>query len=192
MGFSVARADPPAPMALGTPDRLAAPVMPESPTQVDVGRNLYYYHCMPCHGDQGQGLTDEWRQVWEEDHQNCWARGCHSGRAGEEGFPIPRLVPPVSGSTQTIAGLQTADGLFEYLRQTHPPQRPGALLEEEYWALVAFLLYENGRLGPDDQVGHGAAQRSALPIEILGGAALGLLLIVLLILWKRKRLPSRR
>lgn len=162
-----------------TPDPLAPPVMPEAPTQVDVGRNLYYYHCMPCHGDQGQGLTDAWRQVWVEDHQDCWARGCHGGRESDQGFPIPRSVPAVSGSAQAIAHFETAESLFGFLQQAHPPQRPGALAEEECWALTAFLLYKNNRLASDGYVGPGARKRPGLEAGILATITFGVLFAAL-------------
>ncbi|MGC9334842.1 MAG: hypothetical protein ACP5JJ_11875 [Anaerolineae bacterium] len=126
-------------------DRLAEPVLPESPTQVDIGRNLYYFHCMPCHGDRGQGLTDEWREVWVEDHQNCWGRGCHAARSEFDAFRIPRTVPAVIGSPPVLGAFQAAEDLFAFLRATQPPQRPGALSDAEYWALTGFLLHENGR-----------------------------------------------
>ena len=143
-------ADAPQTAAAPTPqmaeeDRLAEPVLPESPTQVDIGRNLYYFHCMPCHGDRGQGLTDEWREVWVEDHQNCWGRGCHTGRSELAAFHIPRTIPAVIGSAQALGIFGTAEELFAFLRATQPPQRPGALADEEYWALTSFLLHENGR-----------------------------------------------
>jgi hypothetical protein len=170
-----------------TPDRLAVPVMPEAPTQLDVGRNLYYYHCMPCHGDRGQGLTDEWRQAWVHDHQNCWARGCHSGRSGEEGFFIPRHVPPVSGSPGALGAFATADDLFVFLRDAHPPQRPGALSDSECWALTAFLLHENGRLSPGAQLGPAAAERPEGRGDALLIATLGLLTTMLLALWAAKQ-----
>jgi cytochrome c len=165
--------------------------MPESPTQVDIGRNLYYYHCMPCHGDRGQGLTDEWREVWDEDHRNCWGRGCHSGRAGEEGFPIPHFVPAVSGSPQAIAGFETENSLFEYLLQAHPPQRPGALVEEECWALTAFLLHENGRLAEDDRIGSRTTEPFWLAVGVISGVVLVFLLLAFLILWQKARLARR-
>ena len=84
----------PQPAITPTVDRLAIPVLPEHPTQVELGSSLYYYHCMPCHGDRGQGLTDEWREVWEEDHQDCWAKGCHSFRDQDEVFTIPTTFRP--------------------------------------------------------------------------------------------------
>jgi hypothetical protein len=151
-------------------DRLAPPEMPEHPTRADIGRDVYYYHCMPCHGDRGQGLTTEWRQVWVEDHQNCWARGCHAGHEGDAGFPIPHDVPAVSGSSEALARYTSADALFDFLLQNHPPQRPGALSADECWALTAFLFQENGRLL------EGSASRSGLSVSIAAIATLGLLL----------------
>ncbi len=120
-----------------TYDPFAEPPLPDHPTQLELGRHLFWHHCMPCHGDVGQGLTDEFRALWEPDHQECWASGCHSGRPNNEGFPIPTVVPPLAG-----AGLLTRyspESLFEYLRATHPPQNPGLLADDDYRALVAFL-----------------------------------------------------
>ncbi len=152
-------------------DRLAEPVLPESPTQVDVGRNLYYFHCMPCHGDRGQGLTDEWREVWVEDHQNCWGRGCHTGRTELSAFYMPHTIPAVIGEPQALAAFETAEDLFTFLRATQPPQRAGALSDSEYWALTDFLLHENGRL--ISPAGSGAADAG----QLISGT--GLLLAIL-------------
>jgi hypothetical protein len=134
---------PPAPTP--TYDPLAIPVLPENPTQFDIGKNLYYYNCMPCHGDQGQGLTDEWRHVWEEDHQNCWGRGCHGGRQNDEGFPIPTNVPAVILANEGLAPYSNPQVLFIYLQRTHPPQEPGRLAEDDYLALSAYLWQANGK-----------------------------------------------
>ena len=177
---------PPQPTEMPMSDRLAEPVMPESPTQVDTGRSLYYFHCMPCHGDRGQGLTDEWRQVWVEDHQNCWGRGCHTGRSELDAFSIPRQVPPVSGSPQALASFQTAEDLFAFLRETQPPQRAGTLSDAEYWALTAFLLHENGRLSPDTPIGPQAAAASVSAGDVVL-ITLAPLLALFSVLWLRKR-----
>jgi len=165
-------------------DRLAEPVLPESPTQVDIGRNLYYFHCMPCHGDQGQGLTDEFREIWVEDHQNCWARGCHTGRSELAAFYIPRSIPAVIGTPQALRPFQTAEELFAFLRATQPPQRPGALDDSEYWALTSFLLHENGRPLPGDE------SRQAVPGAGLALATLAPLLALFATAWLARR-PAR-
>ena len=78
-----------------TYDPLKEPFVPDKPTDYELGRNWYWHYCMPCHGDKGQGLTDEWRAVWEPDHQDCWGKGCHAGKRIEDSFAIPTVVPPI-------------------------------------------------------------------------------------------------
>ena len=133
------------PQPTPTVDRLAIPVLPEHPSMVDIGRSLYYYNCMPCHGDYGQGLTDEFRGIWVEDHQNCWGRGCHAGREKDEGFPIPTTVPAVNIASRSRQLFPSNNDLYEYLRSTHPPQNPGVLKDDEYRALAVYLFSLVGR-----------------------------------------------
>ncbi|MBI5563769.1 MAG: hypothetical protein HY870_02665 [Chloroflexi bacterium] len=161
-----------------TRDRLATPVLPPSPQPADYGRQVYYLNCMPCHGDVGQGLTDEWRDVWEEDHRDCWASGCHGGRAGDEGFPVPRTVPAVIGAPPILGEFKTIAELYDYLRSTHPPQRPGALSEADYHNVTALLWEASGRSTPKS---HQPAPNPALPIGF------GLLVIVLIVRFAIKR-----
>ena len=124
---------------------LAIPTLPENPSQAEMGEYLYYFNCMPCHGDKGQGLTDAWRQVWEEDHRNCWGRGCHGGYSENEGFPIPKIVPAIILEGDALGRFSNLEDLFIYLKATHPPQEPGRLADEDYQALVAFLWAANNK-----------------------------------------------
>jgi len=62
---------------------------------------------------------------------HCWARGCHAGRPGDEGFPIPHMVPAVIGSPASLVGFGGPSDLAAYLHEAHPPQRPGALAPED-------------------------------------------------------------
>jgi hypothetical protein len=132
---------------LPTPDlsRLDEPPLPSNPTQLEKGRHLFWLNCMTCHGDQGQGLTDEFRSLYVEE-ADCWGRGCHAGHNGDQGFPIPHVIPAIISSTGDLPPFATAEALFEYLRSTHPPQNPGFMPEADYWALTAYLLDQNGRL----------------------------------------------
>jgi cytochrome c len=160
-----------------TLDRLATPVLPENPTPADLGRQVYYLNCMPCHGDVGQGLTDEWRNVWVEDHRNCWAKGCHGGRLEDEGFPLPRTIPAVITPTAALTHQTTFDELLAYLQQTHPPQRPGKLETTEYEEVAAFLWHENQR---DEITGSPAAV-----IIVAGG--LTVMAVSLLLFYRSRR-----
>lgn len=125
-----------------TIDRLAAPPTVPSPTQADEGAYLYWLNCQPCHGDRGQGLTDEWRAQYPEEDQFCWNSGCHGERPYENGFTLPRTVPAVIGE-DSLRRFQTAGQMFAYIRVTMPYEYPGVLPAEEYLAIAAFLLREN-------------------------------------------------
>lgn len=136
-----AHAQDPAPTP--TYDPLAQPELPSNPTELEMGRYLFWRHCMPCHGDVGQGLTDEFRVLWE-DHANCWDRGCHGGKKDDEGFPIPTVIPAIV-TEDHLTQFASEEELFEYLKATHPPQDPGFLEDEEYHDLVAVLFTMNQR-----------------------------------------------
>jgi len=128
-----------------TYDPFVEPLLPLNPTDYELGQNLYWHWCMTCHGDRGQGLTDEFRDIWEPDHQNCWAHGCHAGKEGDMGFPIPTVVPGVVKENR-LSQFSSVQELSDYLKATHPPQSPGVLKDEEYDAIALFVFTMNGRL----------------------------------------------
>jgi hypothetical protein len=127
-----------------TYDPFAEPPLPENPTEYELGRNLYWHWCMTCHGDKGQGLTDEFRGIWVEDHQDCWGRGCHAGHPGDMGFPIPTVVPALVNDAH-LASFTSVQELSEFLKATHPPQSPGILKDEEYHDIALFVFAMNER-----------------------------------------------
>jgi hypothetical protein len=130
--------------ATPTYDPFVETPLPPNPTELELGQNLYWHWCMPCHGDKGQGLTDEFRGKWEPDHQNCWARGCHTGYRDEEGFPIPTVVPGLVGEDH-LSQFSSLQEFASFLKATHPPQSPGVLKDEEYHAIALFVFTMNGR-----------------------------------------------
>jgi cytochrome c len=118
--------------ATATPNRLAEPTLPAFPTQADQGAQVYWLSCLPCHGDKGQGLTDEFRTTYPPEEQYCWKRGCHGEVPYENGFKLPMQIPPVIG--------QASLGKF---RAAMPFWKPGSLTEQDGWSVTAFLLREN-------------------------------------------------
>ena len=175
-------------------DRLAPPPMPPNPTQADYGAQVYYQICMVCHGDQGQGLTDEWRGVLDLEDQDCWQSRCHATNHPPDGFIFPKYVPPVVGAVMP-ARFKTALELYDYLSTRMPWQAPGTRSEEEYWQLTAFLLRLNGvdpgeapldreraaqiKLAAPTNPGQLAeGTEPASPFWLIGGVALGALVIL--------------
>jgi len=124
-------------------ERLEHPAMSDPPTQIQMGHSEYWMSCMVCHGDRGQGLTEEWRTVLDPADMNCWQSKCHAPNHPPEGFQIPRTSPLVIGPG-ALTGYKTAEDLFVYLRDEMPWPFPGLFQDVQYWYLTAFLLDANG------------------------------------------------
>jgi hypothetical protein len=176
-----------------TYDPLEEPPLPPNPTEYELGRNLYWHWCMTCHGDRGQGLTDEFRGIWEPDHQNCWGRGCHAGHSGDTGFPIPTVVPALVDETH-LAAFASVQELSEFLEATHPPQSPGVLKDDEYHAIALFVFALNERplieipsaVPPalqrtGDSISSPEPERRGEPVDVHSIALLGVLATLILI-----------
>ncbi len=131
------------PLPSPTPDRLAEPTLPAVPSQADLGAQAYWLHCLPCHGDKGQGLTDEFRTTYPPEDQYCWERGCHGERPYENGFTIPMLIPALIGQ-DVLTKFSDAAQLNSYIRVAMPFWKPGSLTEEDTWSITAFLMRQNG------------------------------------------------
>jgi cytochrome c len=127
-----------------TPDRLAQPTLPASPSQADLGAQQFWLSCMPCHGDKGQGLTDEFRQTYPPEDRNCWESGCHGERPYDSGFTLPKQIPAIIGPQANLGKFTNAASLHAYIKAAMPFWKPGSLTEEESWLVTAFLLRENG------------------------------------------------
>lgn len=137
-------------------ERLAEPTLPAEPSVADYGAQDYWLSCMACHGDRGQGLTHEFRQLYPPDHQNCWTSGCHGERPYEGGFTLPESIPPVIGP-QALSGFEDAPGLSQYVRAAMPWHDPGSLSSQEYDRIIVFLLRENDMEVDEELIGSGSA-----------------------------------
>lgn len=122
------------------------------PTQGGNGANTFQVYCMPCHGDVGQGLTDEFRnRQYPPEDTNCWKSGCHGSRPYENGFTLPMTVPMLIGSG-TLTKFQTAQALYGFIRGAMPFNKPGSLSDAQYVNLTAYLLEANRLVSPGIQL----------------------------------------
>lgn len=124
-------------------DLMVPPPLGDNPDQADYGAQVYYYVCMACHGDKGQGLTPEWMEEWDLGKNSCWESRCHAANHPPEGFKLPRKIPGVIGPVLTDR-FSTGLALHDYIKKYMPWHAPGTLKEDEYWQLTAFLLRSNG------------------------------------------------
>jgi mono/diheme cytochrome c family protein len=125
-------------------ERLAEPTLPAAPSQADHGAQTYWLLCLACHGDRGQGLTDEFRETYPPEEQYCWERGCHGERPYDYGFTLPMQIPAVMGPEAALGKFTTAARLNAYIMAAMPYWKPGSLTEEEGWLVTSFILRENG------------------------------------------------
>lgn len=172
------------PVSPSIQDRLAPPPMGNPPTQVDKGHLVYYLVCMACHGDHGQGLTDEWRAQFGPQDMNCWQSKCHSFNHPPQGFQLVKTVPALIGPG-TLSRFDNAQQLHDYIVKTMPWWKPGYLRADEFWQVTAFLMSEHGVLPKKAVLDEGIAAVYLLrPVSPLPGdyraAALMLALVLVL------------
>lgn len=180
------------------PERLQQPPMPANPTLADKGAQTWWNVCMACHGDAGQGLTDEWRETAFGEDMNCWEAKCHGPRHPEYGFTFPRIVPPAWGGG-TLKRFVTASELQGYLKETMPWWNPGSLTDEQAWELTALVLRRNGALPKDLELNISEAALLPVhqPIRAAGGerdwslAFTGILTLTALAIAAARILPAR-
>jgi mono/diheme cytochrome c family protein len=119
---------PPAESAdTATPSELA-PAEPPAPAnfseQVARGQTVYGAKCAGCHGDGGEGKP-----------------GGGPAVVGLDKGALP--LKAAAGSKRTTEFKTVAD-IADYVVKTMPPNAPGSLSAEDYYAVLAFDLKANG------------------------------------------------
>lgn len=125
--------------------RLEQPVIAgDNSEQLKKGAELYWGICMACHGDIGQGLTDEWRDAFGAEDRNCWQSGCHGPDHPPEGFLMSKdkLAPAVAGAGK-LTRFKNAQELHDYILANMPWWDPGQLTDEKAWQVTSYILSLN-------------------------------------------------
>ncbi len=135
-------ATPPAqPTATFDLRRLDKPVVTgDNSEQLKKGSIIYWGVCLTCHGDRGQGMTDEWREAYGDD-RDCWQSGCHGTDHPTPGFLIPKdlVIPSIAGPGK-LARFKNAQELHDFILASMPWWNPGDLTDEEAWQVSAYIL----------------------------------------------------
>ncbi|MDD2923356.1 MAG: cytochrome b N-terminal domain-containing protein [Anaerolineales bacterium] len=127
--------------------RLDKPVVPQVLSQADEGALIYWGICLACHGDRGQGLTDEFRLGAFGADSNCWQSGCHGKNHPPQGFEMPKtLTFPALSAAGSLGRFQNAQQLYDYVVEMMPWWKPRSLGSEKAWQVTAFLLKMKGSL----------------------------------------------
>jgi cytochrome c len=92
--------------------------------QLARGKSVYGAKCSGCHGDAGEGNP-----------------GGGPAIVGLDQGALP--LKPASGSKRTTKFKTVAD-IGDYVVKTMPPNSPGSLSPEDYYAVLAFIVKGNG------------------------------------------------
>lgn len=114
--------------------------LPADASQLEYGAEVYRLVCKACHGDKGQGLTDDWRAQWAPEDQNCWQSKCHAANHPPDGFYMP-IAPAVVGPPLQM--FATAQDLYNYIHTTMPWHNRGSMTEKDSWSVTAYILKIN-------------------------------------------------
>lgn len=96
--------------------------LPPGQGTVEEGGRIYAARCASCHGQNGEGYP--------------------FNRLVSEPFPITLDTDPVNFAIGNYWQYPTT--LFDYIRRAMPYGAAGTLTPEEVYAVVAWLLYQNG------------------------------------------------
>jgi hypothetical protein len=134
-----------------TPTPFSSPTA-TPPSQGGHGHDIFYVYCMPCHGDVGQGLTDEFRlRQYPPEDTDCWKSGCHGARPYENGFTLPKTVPALIGAN-SLKRFADGQAVYDFIHKSMPFNSPGSLTTEQYLQLTAFLLEQNNLIEEGSQL----------------------------------------
>jgi quinol-cytochrome oxidoreductase complex cytochrome b subunit len=110
-------------------------------SQLEAGSLKYWSLCMACHGDRGQGLTEEWKDAFGPEDRNCWKSGCHGADypAGSFFLPQDNVIPAVAGQGR-LSRFTNAQELHDFILANMPWWDPGQLTDTEAWGVTAHIL----------------------------------------------------
>jgi hypothetical protein len=144
------------------PGLLTPPATVSAPSQADLGAQTYFYICLACHGQSGEGL-DAWRKKLNPPDNNCFQSKCHAPNHMDFGFTFPHEVPALHNPAMLLT-FQNAYNLFVFIKTRMPWQNPNSLSDAKALELTAFLMRMNGRdLGAQALTVAGARNISFLP-----------------------------
>jgi quinol-cytochrome oxidoreductase complex cytochrome b subunit/mono/diheme cytochrome c family protein len=154
------------------------------PTQSDNGAQVYWGMCQDCHGDQGQGLTAEWRATFAPEYRDCWASGCHGEDAPAGSFILPEVGAPALAGPGALPRFSTGFELGSYIQESMPLFPNGSLSEDQTWELTAYLLSLNQNGPPSIPISstNSAAIRVGSPTNLPEPSLPGTLILGLILL----------
>ncbi|MDQ3071424.1 MAG: cytochrome c [Acidobacteriota bacterium] len=156
-------------MALLVAASCARSTTPADPPRFEAGREATAQEIAAWDTDvngKGEGLPTGRGSVSEG--AELYARACAACHgANGEGGAGSQLVKPAVIAGRPRRNIAThwpyAPPLFDYIRRTMPPADPWSLGDDQVYALIAYLLAENGIIQPSGVIDAQALKRVTMP-----------------------------
>ena len=112
--------------------------LPAGSGTANAGAPVYAEKCAVCHGPAGEGGVADRLVGYDPASTPPFGPHYEAWRAGGDDVPfsVGNYWP-------------YATTLFDYIRRAMPTDAPGTLAPDEVYGLVAWILAENGIIGPD-------------------------------------------
>lgn len=119
--------------------------LPPGEGTVDQGAQVYAAQCAACHGGSGEGGA--------------------FNRLVAEPFPVTKETNPRDFAIGNYWPYPTT--LFDYIRRAMPFATPGTLSDDEVYAVVAYLLYQNGIIDGSQPMNAATLPKVEMPARAL-------------------------
>ncbi len=130
------------------------------------GAKLFSRHCASCHGDRGQGLVHAPAIIGSGAlaEYPAEATSASNPQLSNPGQVRTQKLTQVTGAASR-APFRTAADVYQYIstRMPMPAKDAGSLTEQEYWAILSYMLVSHGVQMPEGGVNQANAASVKLP-----------------------------
>ena len=126
-------------------------------SQASQGADVYASSCAQCHGERGEGRGN-WPKVIGPGALRVFPRDQANTQFVDPALLQQQSRNQVPGKASRPP-FRTAKDVFDYIstRMPQPPNRAGSLRQEQYWAVLNFMLLAHGLKLPPGGINQGNA-----------------------------------
>lgn len=122
------------------------------------GAKVFERECAGCHGQRGEGVTAP--AIMGSDGLPMFPRDPTQSTLAANTDPNEQALRQQlnPGGMPSRQPFKTAQDLYEYTRLKMPSKRAGTLTNDDYWAVINFMLVAHGVKIPDKGIDAGNAR----------------------------------
>jgi cytochrome c len=139
------------------------PQLAKGRDRASAGADVFANECARCHGKRGQGLAGA-TEILGPGALPEYPRNMSSGMQSivdPDQLQIQQQTRPAGAPTRDV--FRTAADLYAYVRDHLPKSRAAAMKDDDYWAVVTYMLAVQGADVPAQGLGPSSASSFPMP-----------------------------